>query len=43
MSQSMPLAHITLATRDVRAAEAFFATVLRCRPIRRPNNIGRTH
>ena len=37
----MPLAHITLATRDVRASEAFFAEALGWRPIRRPGNIGR--
>jgi catechol 2,3-dioxygenase-like lactoylglutathione lyase family enzyme len=37
----MPLAHLTLATRDVGAAEAFFAATLGWRPIRRPNNIGR--
>src|SRR5262245_53311933 len=37
----MPLAHLTLATRDVRAAEAFFAGALGWRPIGRPNNVGR--
>src|SRR5437588_12082214 len=37
----MPFAHLTLATRDVRRAEAFFAAALGWRPIRRPNNIGR--
>jgi catechol 2,3-dioxygenase-like lactoylglutathione lyase family enzyme len=37
----MPLAHITLATRDVRQAEAFFAGALGWRPLRRPGNIGR--
>ena len=37
----MPLAHITLATRDVRASEAFFAGALGWRSIDRPNNIGR--
>jgi catechol 2,3-dioxygenase-like lactoylglutathione lyase family enzyme len=37
----MPLAHFTLATRDVRGSEAFFAATLQWRPIRRPNNIGR--
>jgi catechol 2,3-dioxygenase-like lactoylglutathione lyase family enzyme len=37
----MSLAHLTLATRDVRKAEAFFAKALGWRPIARPNNIGR--
>ena len=37
----MSLAHLTLATRDVRRAEAFFAGALGWRPIARPNNIGR--
>ena len=37
----MALAHITLATRDVRKSEAFFAEALGWRPIRRPGNIGR--
>jgi catechol 2,3-dioxygenase-like lactoylglutathione lyase family enzyme len=37
----MPLAHITLATRDVHKAEAFFAGALGWRPIRRPGNVGR--
>lgn len=37
----MPLAHITLATRDVRKSEAFFAETLGWRPIRRPGNIDR--
>jgi catechol 2,3-dioxygenase-like lactoylglutathione lyase family enzyme len=37
----MPLAHITLATRDARASAAFFADVLGWRPLARPNNIGR--
>jgi catechol 2,3-dioxygenase-like lactoylglutathione lyase family enzyme len=37
----MPLAHITLATRDVRASEVFFAATLGWQPIDRPNNIGR--
>jgi len=37
----MPLAHFTLATRDVRASEAFFAEALGWRPIRRPGNIDR--
>jgi catechol 2,3-dioxygenase-like lactoylglutathione lyase family enzyme len=38
---SMALAHITLATRDVRRSAAFFAETLGWRPISRPNNIGR--
>jgi catechol 2,3-dioxygenase-like lactoylglutathione lyase family enzyme len=37
----MSLAHLTLATRDVRKAEAFFAQALGWRPVVRPNNIGR--
>jgi catechol 2,3-dioxygenase-like lactoylglutathione lyase family enzyme len=37
----MALAHLTLATRDVRRAEAFFAGALGWRPLTRPNNIGR--
>ncbi len=37
----MPLAHLTLATRDVPASLAFFAGALRWRPIHRPGNIGR--
>lgn len=37
----MPLAHITLATRDVDQSLAFFREALRWRPIARPNNIGR--
>src|SRR5438270_11167611 len=37
----MPLAHITLATRDLRKSEAFFAEALGWRPIRRPGNIDR--
>jgi len=37
----MRLAHFTLATRDVRASEAFFAEALGWRPIRRPGNIDR--
>ena len=37
----MSLAHLTLATRDVRRAEAFFAGALGWRPIHRPGNIGR--
>ncbi|MFO0965623.1 MAG: VOC family protein [Gemmataceae bacterium] len=37
----MPLAHITLATRDVPAALTFFSQTLGWRPIHRPGNIGR--
>src|SRR5438046_4427020 len=37
----MPLAHLTLATRDVHASAHFFAGALGWRPIPRPNNIGR--
>ena len=37
----MALAHITLATRDVRRSSAFFAEALGWRPIARPGNIGR--
>ena len=37
----MPVVHITLATRDVRASEDFFAGALGWQPIPRPNNIGR--
>ena len=37
----MALAHITLATRDVRRSSAFFAEALGWRPIARPSNIGR--
>ena len=37
----MALAHITLATRDVARASAFFAAALGWRPIARPGNIGR--
>jgi catechol 2,3-dioxygenase-like lactoylglutathione lyase family enzyme len=37
----MPLAHLTLATRDVNASAAFFGTALGWRPVSRPNNIGR--
>ena len=37
----MPLVHLTLATRDVRRAEAFFARALGWRPLARPDNIGR--
>ena len=35
----MPIAHITLAVRDVREAARFFAETLGWRPIDRPNNI----
>ena len=35
----MPLAHITLAVRDVRRASRFFAATLGWRPLDRPNNI----
>ncbi len=38
----MALAHITLATRNVARASAFFAEALGWRPIARPGNIGRT-
>ena len=37
----MALAHITLATRDVARASAFFEEALGWRPIARPGNIGR--
>jgi catechol 2,3-dioxygenase-like lactoylglutathione lyase family enzyme len=37
----MSLAHITLATRDVARASAFFAETLGWRSIARPGNIGR--
>lgn len=37
----MPIAHLTLPTRDVPRAAFFFANVLGWRPIQRPNNIGR--
>jgi catechol 2,3-dioxygenase-like lactoylglutathione lyase family enzyme len=37
----MPLAHLTLATRDARRAEAFFARALGWRPLAQPSNIGR--
>ncbi len=37
----MALAHITLATRDVGRAAAFFEEALGWRSISRPNNIGR--
>jgi catechol 2,3-dioxygenase-like lactoylglutathione lyase family enzyme len=35
----MPLAHLTLATRDVRRASQFFAVALGWRPLDRPGNI----
>jgi catechol 2,3-dioxygenase-like lactoylglutathione lyase family enzyme len=37
----MSIAHLTLATRDVAAAQRFFSATLGWRPIMRPNNIGR--
>jgi len=37
----MPLAHITLATRDVLKTQAFFADTMGWRPIHKPGNIGR--
>src|SRR5205823_57322 len=37
----MPLAHITLATRDVPGALAFFTNAMGWRAIDRPANIGR--
>jgi catechol 2,3-dioxygenase-like lactoylglutathione lyase family enzyme len=37
----MPLAHLTLATRDVGKSLAFFAAALGWRPIARPGNVGR--
>jgi catechol 2,3-dioxygenase-like lactoylglutathione lyase family enzyme len=37
----MSLVHFTLATRDVRRAEAFFAQALGWRPLARPGNSGR--
>ena len=37
----MPLAHLTLATRDVDASARFFAAALGWQPIARPNNIDR--
>lgn len=37
----MPLAHLTLATRDVAASASFFAETLGWPPIDRPGNIGR--
>jgi catechol 2,3-dioxygenase-like lactoylglutathione lyase family enzyme len=37
----MSLAHLTLATRNVRRAEAYFSGALGWRPIPRPKNIDR--
>ena len=37
----MPLAHLTLATRNVPKTSAFFAATMGWRPITRPGNIGR--
>jgi catechol 2,3-dioxygenase-like lactoylglutathione lyase family enzyme len=37
----MSVAHLTLATRDVPKAEAFFTATLGWPSIKRPNNIGR--
>jgi catechol 2,3-dioxygenase-like lactoylglutathione lyase family enzyme len=37
----MSLAHLTLATRDVHKARAFYTAALAWHPIARPNNIGR--
>jgi catechol 2,3-dioxygenase-like lactoylglutathione lyase family enzyme len=37
----MAVAHITLATRNVRRSSAFFAEALGWHPIARPGNIGR--
>jgi len=34
------IAHVTLATRDVRKSAEFFTTTLRWEPINRPGNIG---
>lgn len=38
----MPLAHVTLAVRDVTQTSQFFETVLGWRPIHRPDNIAGT-
>jgi catechol 2,3-dioxygenase-like lactoylglutathione lyase family enzyme len=38
----MPLAHVTLAVRDVAQTSQFFETVLGWRPIHRPDNIAGT-
>ncbi len=35
----MPIAHLTLATRDVEATKRFFSETLGWRSIERPNNI----
>jgi catechol 2,3-dioxygenase-like lactoylglutathione lyase family enzyme len=37
----MALAHITLATRDVRRSSAFFQEAMGWLPVARPDNIGR--
>jgi catechol 2,3-dioxygenase-like lactoylglutathione lyase family enzyme len=37
----MPLAHLTLATRDVRVSASFFSAALGWRPLARPDNISR--
>ena len=37
----MSLAHLTLATRDVRSSVAFFSEALGWHAISRPGNIGR--
>lgn len=38
----MPLAHITLATRDTPSTSQFFEDVFGWKPIHRPGNINRT-
>ncbi len=38
----MPLAHVTLAVRDVPQTSQFFETVFGWRPIQRPDNIAGT-
>src|SRR5688572_28917732 len=35
-----PIAHLTLAVRDVTSAQDFFVETLRWRVLNRPNNIG---
>jgi catechol 2,3-dioxygenase-like lactoylglutathione lyase family enzyme len=35
----MPIAHVTLAVRDVRRSSAFFCTALGWKPLDRPNNL----
>ncbi len=35
----MPIAHVTLATRDVRLASRFFAAALGWQPLDRPGNV----